>query len=704
MDLLRKMCLMLMAIVLIVAGTRAWSEGMDEAIPTPRPGVPNIEDYATIEGYTKGAPIYSFGNIASIYGVSPDLLPLSEMQAGNTNVKTRIKPKKSWEIKDNLCGAEHEMTVRSPWTDSQPFLPIHLIDGDPDTVWCSWGCNGPDARPEWIRIDLPMETTVASVALIASKKFPYPNYGRALPKELEIKLSRDAWHWDSVYQTKNLAGNETGATEIKFTPRPAKQIWILANNFLKQVPWAGYVFSIGGVEVRDTRGNNLALISRGAGVTVSSTSYGLLNDHITQDLLWGPLQYDLGNKWVRVGPDNGSFTWNYVELKKGVLQIDRRADESISECVRNGIKVIMNLDFKEGNWRYKNPPTRSDWRQDRFRKINDNYTDGPGPANQNPEMWAGWLRFVDYMVRHFKGRVTYWELGNEWNGAISPEQYMAVFEPTYAAVKNADPQAKIMLGSVVGFEPGKMLACLGQTGVSGKGNPIKPGLGPRLDAIGWHPLVSPDAAYVAAVKDFKSKAETLGFHGVYQATEIYSASLYPPGPPQYVSEMQYAKQIARLLICHNGLGMMAAPCHPHLTGFPCWSNHVRLTWPTQTLIPCQGAASYYVWRTMATIMECFRARDFPVSFAGQPNLMKFTFAGGDGRQLLIAAWNPAVLVDGISEVQCDLRMQGVAANQATAIDIFNGTEQKLNMTVVGGATVIPDLLIKDYPVLIRIVK
>src|SRR5690348_15086913 len=79
---------------------------------------PNIEDYTTIESYCNGAPVYSFSNLCYVYGISPDLLPGAEFQEGNINPATKIKPKKSWEIKYNLCGSEHEMTVKSPWNDS----------------------------------------------------------------------------------------------------------------------------------------------------------------------------------------------------------------------------------------------------------------------------------------------------------------------------------------------------------------------------------------------------------------------------------------------------------------------------------------------------------------------------------------------------------------------------------------------------------
>ena len=288
-------------------------------------GSPTIEDYATIEAVVNGEPVYSFNNLCYIYGISPSLLPDARMQNGNTHPMTKIKPKKSWEIEHNLVGFTHEMTVKSPWTDSQPFLPIHLIDEDPDTAWCSWGCHVPDGRPEWIRIDLPIEAEIASIAMVCSPSHPAmrihysgnKSYGRALPKEIEVLVSRDAWHWETVYENKDYAGDPEGVNVISFEPKIAKQIWIRANDFSEVVSFAGHVFSIGELEVRDAGGTNLAALSRGAGVIASShtmTSHD--NDWFTQQSLWGPLLYDLGAKWVRTGPHNGSFTWNYGNLQK----------------------------------------------------------------------------------------------------------------------------------------------------------------------------------------------------------------------------------------------------------------------------------------------------------------------------------------------------------------------------------------------------
>ncbi len=859
---------------------------------------PSIEEYATVEAVVDGEPVYSFNNLCYIYGISPDLLPKARMQKDNTHPAIKIRPKKSWEIEHNLVGFTHEMTVKSPWTDSQPFLPIHLIDEDPNTAWCSWGCHVPDGRPEWIRIDLPMEREVSSVALVCSPNHPAmrvnyaqnKNYGRSLPKELEILLSRDAWHWETVYQTGNYTGDSEGVNEISFEPRAAKQIWIRANNFLETVSFAGHVFSLGEIEVRDAEGTNLASLARGAGVIASShTGSSHDNDWFTQKSLWGPLLYDLGAKWVRVGPHNGSFTWNYVELEKGKLVVDPMADESINECNRNGVNVIMNLDLTMGNHRYKDEPRKLDWRETRMREVNNNYEDQPGIAFQNEEMWRGFIRYCDAMARHFKGRVQYYEFGNEWNVCFPPERYMEAFEEMYEVVKKADPDAKIMLGQTAG---GKLfddlLSCLGEsweTGVRngrlpllhntilmadhekiddptltlksknlghinegqfgfilrykdtedyltalcrrstdtiyfsdprsdhlgnkfdqwiantttpdlggevelemkiegskviltvsdgehvysaehtfegeiftgpfgifyhstrpiqhgggesfdafkiadaegntilheefdggqgespaslhyvyGRENPVKPGWGAKIDAVGWH-SEGHDPEYVEQVKEIKKRLGELGFNGFYSAGEVGPSrgSLYPPGPEGgHQSEMQYAKIQIKKILTNNGMGIQAGICHPHFTGFHHDQPLTRITWPSQTQAVLNGGAGYYVWRTYSTIMDGFYPGDFDYAFGNPDKIMSFAFENEEANRLMVGGWYVDKIVDGIAEIENDLTLPGLVAEKAWVIDIFNGTEQELDMTPSGKGTLVKGLLIKDYPTFIRI--
>ena len=60
-------------------------------------------------------------------------------------------------------------------------------------------------------------------------------------------------------------------------------------------------------------------------------------------------------------------------------------------------------------------------------------------------------RFVDRLVRHCAGRVRYWQCDNEPSGvglvwAGTAEEYVAQLKVMYQAVKEADPQAAVVLG------------------------------------------------------------------------------------------------------------------------------------------------------------------------------------------------------------------------------------------------------------------
>jgi len=552
---------------------------------------PTLEDYATVEAICNGVPVYSFDNIVYVYGQSPDLLPGLAMQQGNTHPIVKLTLKRPWEIKHSLCGFEHEMSPSTPWNDSQPMLPIHLIDGDRDTAWSSWGCAVPDGWPEWIRIDLPVETEVASVALLCSTKASFGDYGRALPREIEVLVSRDAWHWESVYTNHDFLADGEGDKVITFAPRLAKQVWIKANQLTKRPRWGwGYVFSVGELEVRDPQGRNVALVSRGAGVKVSSVLYAPTHaccDRHVQNALWEPTLYDLGAKWVRTALDNGSLTWSFVEHEKGKLEVDAEADRILSNVTRNGVNLIMGLDFKS-NFIYTDPPSRTNWREARFRELNGNYQESPdhqvGRVYDNPEMFAAYLRWVDFMVRHFRDRAAYFEIGNEWNrGAlpgISADVYMQkLFEPTYQVIKHAAPEAKIMLGNTGSFGREAILGCL------------RAGCGPKIDGLGWHPGDLPNGAYAAAVREFKQQCEALGFKGRYFASEIYTSAGYPPGPPRSGSEMAMGKYFARSIALHSGLDMEAGPCHPFFLGGPHPQALLRFTWPEQTVVLCGSRAS-----------------------------------------------------------------------------------------------------------------
>ena len=447
-----------------------------------RGGRPTIEEYASIEAVSEGHPVYGFDYMMYVYGVSPDLFPDNVLQEGNTRTRVKIALKKSWEISSNLLGSNTAQVPRTRKNDSHPTLPIHLIDGDPTTVWCSFGCLAPDAHPEWIRIDLPIEATVASIALVCGNKFyPDSNFGRALPKELEVKVSRDAWHWDTVYSNKDVDTSIQERLETKFAPRPVKQVWIIGNNFrtiIRTPSSAGPItfFSIVGVEVKDRSGNNLSLASRGAGVTVSSTYFGHADNRLTQAELWGPLHYDAGLTWLRIaGAEAGAYDWQYTEREKGRYEFDAELDAWLTDLQRCDVKLMWGLDIY-GNPLYERGYANQDWADARFRTFTDGTLGGSmaRDADDNPEMLAAYLRYVEFIVQHLKGRVYVYEVGNEFTGCgwddELAERYMRLFAKTYEVVKRVDPNARIMPASPDLFAPDFLLTLLGQERKSGVRN------------------------------------------------------------------------------------------------------------------------------------------------------------------------------------------------------------------------------------------
>lgn len=110
---------------------------------------------------------------------------------------------------------------------------------------------------------------------------------------------------------------------------------------------------------------------------------------------------------------------------------------------------------------------------------------------------------------------------------------------------------------------------------------------------------------------------------------------------------------------------------------------------------------YYTWRNLASIMDDFHPTDFPVTFGGAKGLLFFHFQRGD-HERMVGAWINGPEKDGIAQIKPDLTLPDVRATQVTVVDITNGTEQELDFTNSGSDTVVKGVLIKDYPVLIRL--
>ena len=157
-------------------------------------------------------PVQTYG-YTHILSAAPDLLDDAAIQGNNTSPLRKLAVKQSAQIAFNRLGGTSPRMPRTADNDYLPLECIHLIDGDPQTCWCSKSQPQPDAEPVWIRLDLPVERELSRIVL--RKRLPLAErlsdgssmpldtgaveIGMALPAELTIRISRDARTWETVF-------------------------------------------------------------------------------------------------------------------------------------------------------------------------------------------------------------------------------------------------------------------------------------------------------------------------------------------------------------------------------------------------------------------------------------------------------------------------------------------------------------------------
>ena len=669
---------------------------------------------ATVEAHDQGVPVYAFG-YTYVYGVSPDYKSNLVLQEGNDQPAHKIQPKKSWEIHSNYFGSTPAREPRTAANDDQPLLGIHLIDGDALSCWSSRGQNQPSVNPEWIRIDLPEEALISQVVLVAhpqgmgggqktASDGTTAKVGQAFPRQLEIRLSRDASHWDTVYKNDAYAPADIkGRNPLNFEPKTAKQIWIVASD-LPVTHYFGHCFSIAGVEVLNTGGENLALVSRGAGVQVSSTDTGFAMDRYTQDMLW-PTQYDLGFKWSRVGYDMSLFQWAYVEREKGKLHVDERAEAAVDEAAAHGVNIIMTLD--KGNWLYAAQPKSPD----RTRELMETYSNNPGRVTEYDPMLQGYLNYVRFMVRHFKGRVKIFEVWNEWGpyNHDEGEKYAELLRLAIPIIREEDPHAQIMPAS-----PGwqvkddfSWLRALGEEGLLS-----------QVDVIGFHPFYDtppsdPElTAFPSDFPRFKKAMEGYGFKGQYMASEWDYFAAYPSSDLRgYVkkevhTEMQKAIYTARVATMFAHLDIVSLWNETFQTmqtmrGLSLFRN----TWPGEVICPTQPEPVYYMYRTLSTVLDDAEGASLPVTFSSsQRPVESYGFTRPDG-QKLVAFWLSGVSkAAGSDPLVTDVTIKDAQGLNPSIIDTLDGVEKPLVVERTDDGLAIRKVHVQDWPLIIRLAK
>src|SRR5215469_8173861 len=156
---------------------------------------------------------------------------------------------------------------------------------------------------------------------------------------------------------------------------------------------------------------------------------------------WWTRMFDAGVSWIRIGQYENSSdptSWDWVEQNRGVFAVAPEVDDYVDSLVENGVKIQVQLMY--GNPMYTSPaghkpdqitPEPGSFHND-DRSINSVFWPPKTPA----EIEA-FMRYVKWMVNHFRGRIHYYALWNEqdigyWNPWGNPEEYgrlLAAFIP-----------------------------------------------------------------------------------------------------------------------------------------------------------------------------------------------------------------------------------------------------------------------------------
>jgi hypothetical protein len=379
--------------------------------------------------------------------------------------------------------------------------------------------------------------------------------------------------------------------------------------------------------------------------------------------------YGVGYKWMRLlsltewGALNESGIWQ-ENLPVTVNTIPSEVDEKITDYANNDITTVLNLSAGAG-------------------------LDLNSPFNSEDEI-DQFTEYVRMVVRHFKGRIHYYEIWNEPTGKIEVADYVRLIKRVVPVIKEEDSEARIAIGAFAGHW---------ETGYPGYGEyhrnnfdldymmaVLRSGVAPLVDVISWHPFFGNIPSdpyyqnYPKMVKQIKDVAISEGFTGEYLAEELFWTIVveenWPGGPP--VSQLVAAKLFARAIVTHRGLDVTVA-INDFFLGDRLYSIH--------NLNDTFAGASPI---------------NLSVEIENQStNIMSYGFSLPNGDKMY-ALWINGDAVDEDPGIPSTLSFIGFAGWNAIGIDVINGFEQELISTNENGNLIIYDFFIKDFPIIIRL--
>ncbi|MCM4156719.1 hypothetical protein [Gramella sp. AN32] len=176
---------------------------------------------------------------------------------------------------------------------------------------------------------------------------------------------------------------------------------------------------------------------------ISGSYWGIQASTLDPELL--KRAADIGVKWTRL-----HCNWNHVEKVKGSYDWSE-TDKAFDAILKTGIVPFVTIGH--GNPVYSEMTTYDD------PKLAEIYGYRPAPPIKDPAAMKAWLAFVKAAIERYKDKITYWEVWNEpnhrnyWGGKPDGEEYGELLNQTAKIIRNIQPNARIIAGSMAGIDP-----------------------------------------------------------------------------------------------------------------------------------------------------------------------------------------------------------------------------------------------------------
>ncbi|MBN1303959.1 MAG: hypothetical protein JXA13_05950 [Anaerolineales bacterium] len=373
------------------------------------------------------------------------------------------------------------------------------------------------------------------------------------------------------------------------------------------------------------------------------------------------------------------LSFNEMEVSYDLNQSEY-LDENHDSCINAFQSEDMTISYIISFWGKEAQNAGGEIPCERFANA------GPG----DPET-EDYLQYVRDIVEYLSERgVHEYEIWNEPDNfactqGIRSENYITLVSLAVPEIKAIDPEARIFVGAPSGTDGPDAAAYLRTIADADKIMPI-------VDGLTWHPFYGPSPAfsnganyyynYPTFAKEIKTLASESGFTGEYRVDELTWRGLRnaDPGQPWAYEDLIMPKYYARGILMHLGMDIAAG-----------------------VDVDARYQLVYSTVRNLSTVMAGHTAANLDVTIESDAdNILSYSFLLSTGDQLFTLWTNDAAVEydPGIDATLIFSFEEDMPAS-VTGIDVLQGYTQPLEFEVNGNKLIIDNLLVKDYPIMIK---